>query len=140
MKPIKKIFTSDMSSFSNQDLIIAWLQPFKNIHQERPRKRGITCITITKEEPKEKNVYFVCFSLTFNFSIQIFMKFETFVHKIIPPTKFYKDPRKVVRARGENARTCDALQRFRSESKKSRKCVFRPFLNRHQEELFFSNF
>ena len=57
---------------------------------------------------------------------RIFMKFETYVHKIIPyhQLNFHKDPCKDARARGENARTCDALQRFRSESTKIKKMRF----------------
>ena len=45
---------------------------------------------------------------------QIFMKFETYVYKIVLDNQpnFHKDPCKDARARGENARTCDALQRF----------------------------
>ena len=68
------------------------------------------------------------------------MKFETYVNKIVlnHQPNFHKDPCKDARARGENASTCDALQRFRSESTKSRKYVFRPFLNRHQKKSFYS--
>ena len=57
---------------------------------------------------------------------RIFMKFETYVHKIILDHQltFHKDPCKDARARGENARTCDALQRFRSESTKIKKMSF----------------
>ena len=42
---------------------------------------------------------------------RIFMKFETYVHKIVlnHQPNFHKDPCKDARARGENARTCDAL-------------------------------
>ena len=57
---------------------------------------------------------------------QIFMKFETYVYKIVldHQPNFHKDPCKDARARGENARTCDALQRFRSESTKIKKMRF----------------
>ena len=57
---------------------------------------------------------------------QIFMKFETYAHKIVPDHQpnFYKDLCKDACARGENARTCDALQRFRSESTKIKKMRF----------------
>ena len=48
------------------------------------------------------------------------MKFKTYVHKIVldHQPNFHKDPCKDARARGENARTCDALQKFRNESTK----------------------
>ena len=52
---------------------------------------------------------------------RIFMKFETYVHKIVTD---HKDPCKDANARGENARTCDALQRFISESTKIEKMRF----------------
>ena len=41
---------------------------------------------------------------------------ETYVHKIVleHQPNFHKDPCKDARARVENARTCDALQKFRS--------------------------
>ena len=66
---------------------------------------------------------------TFNISsteAQIFMKFETYVHKIVlhHQPNFHKDPHKDARARGKNARTRDALQRFRSESTKIEKMRF----------------
>ena len=55
------------------------------------------------------------------------MKFETYVHKIVlnHQPNFHKDPLKDARARGENARTCDAL--FRSESTKIEKMRFSAF-------------
>ena len=37
---------------------------------------------------------------------------------------FHKDPCKNARTQGENGRTCDALQRFRSESTKIKKMRF----------------
>ena len=54
------------------------------------------------------------------------MKFETYIHKIIldHQLNFYKDPCKDARTGGENARTCDPLQRFRSESRKIKKMRF----------------
>ena len=54
------------------------------------------------------------------------MKFETYVHKIVldHQPNFHKDPCKDARARGENARTCDALQRFKSESTRIKKMRF----------------
>ena len=57
---------------------------------------------------------------------RIFMKFETYVHKIIldHQPNLYKDPCKDARARGETAHTCDALQRFRSESTNIKKMRF----------------
>ena len=57
---------------------------------------------------------------------RIFMKYETYVHKIIidQQLNFHKDLCKDARARDENARTCDALQRFRSESTKIKKMRF----------------
>ena len=57
---------------------------------------------------------------------RIFMKFETYVHKIIldHQLNFHKDPCKDARERGENARTCDALQTIRSESTKIKKMHF----------------
>ena len=57
---------------------------------------------------------------------RIFMKFETYVHKIVfdHQPNFHKDPCKDARARGENARTSDALQRFRSEATKIEKMRF----------------
>ena len=57
---------------------------------------------------------------------KIFMKFKTYVFKIVidHQPNFHKDPCKDARARGENARTCDALQRFRSESTKIKKMRF----------------
>ena len=57
---------------------------------------------------------------------RIFMKFETYVHKVVlnHQPNFHKDPCKDARARGENARTRDALQRFRSESTKIEKMPF----------------
>ena len=47
---------------------------------------------------------------------RIFMKFETYVHKIEldHQPNFHKYLCKFARARSENAHTCDALQRFRS--------------------------
>ena len=69
----------------------------------------------------------------------ILMKFETYVHKIVldHQLNFHKDPCKDACARGENACTCDALQRFRSESTKIKKMGFWPFWNRHQKKLFY---
>ena len=57
---------------------------------------------------------------------RIVMKFEIYVHKIIldPQLNVHKDPCKDARARCENERTCDALQRFRSESTKIMKMRF----------------
>ena len=54
------------------------------------------------------------------------MKFETYAHKIVPDHQlnFHKDPCKDARTRGENARTCDALQKFRYESTKIKKMRF----------------
>ena len=54
------------------------------------------------------------------------MTFETYVHTIVldHQPNFHKDPCKDARARGENVRTCDALQRFRSESTKIKKMRF----------------
>ena len=58
------------------------------------------------------------------------MKFETYVHKIVldHQPNFHKDPCKDpckdTRAQGENAHTCDALERFRSESSKIEKMHF----------------
>ena len=54
------------------------------------------------------------------------MKFETYVHKIVldHQPNFHKDPCKDARAQGENARTCDTLQRFRSEATKIKKMHF----------------
>ena len=42
---------------------------------------------------------------------RIFMKFETYVHKIVlnHQPNFHKDPCKDARAQDKNARTCDAL-------------------------------
>ena len=56
----------------------------------------------------------------------IFMKFETYVYKIVfdHQSNFHKDPCKDSRARGENACTSDALQRFRSEATKIEKMRF----------------
>jgi len=66
----------------------------------------------------------------------IFMKFETYVHKIVldHQPNFYKDPCKDARARGENARTCDAFQKFRNESTKIKKMRFSAIF-----ELTFTN-
>ena len=57
---------------------------------------------------------------------QIFMKFETFVHKIVidHQPNFHKDPFKDASAQCENACTCDALQKFRNESTKIKKKLF----------------
>ena len=57
---------------------------------------------------------------------EIFMKFESYVHKIVldHQPNFHKDPCKGARTRGKKARTCDALQRFRSESTKIKKIRF----------------
>ena len=54
------------------------------------------------------------------------MKFETYVHKIElnHQPNFHKGPCTDVRARGENAHTSDALQRFRSEATKIEKMRF----------------
>ena len=54
------------------------------------------------------------------------MKFETYVHKIVldHQPNFHIDPCKDTHAQGKNARTCDALQRFRSESTKIEKMRF----------------
>ena len=59
------------------------------------------------------------------------MKFETYVHKIVldHQPNFHKDPCKDARARDENMHTCDALQRFRSESTKIKKMRFSAFFN-----------
>ena len=56
----------------------------------------------------ESQFYFANISAT---EAQIFMKFETYVYKIVfdHQPNFHKDPCKDARARGENARTCDAL-------------------------------
>ena len=56
----------------------------------------------------------------------IFMKFETYVYKIVldHQPNFYKDPCKDACTQGKNARTCDALQRFRSETTKIKKMCF----------------
>ena len=54
------------------------------------------------------------------------MKFETYFHKIVldQQPNFHKDPCKDAHARDKNARTCDALKRFRSESTKIKKIRF----------------
>ena len=91
-------------------------------------------------EQKIKKIYdpwgimLTYFGHTSSMEARIFMKFETYLHKIVldPQPNFQKDPCKDARARGKNTRTCDALQRFRSESTKIKKMRFRPFLNRHQ--------
>ena len=56
----------------------------------------------------------------------IFMKFETYVHKIVldHQPNFHKDLCKDTHARDEFARSYDALQRFRSESTKIKKMRF----------------
>ena len=50
----------------------------------------------------------------------IFLKFDTSVHEIVldHQPNFHKDPCKDARARGENARTCEALH-FWIDTKKS---------------------
>ena len=57
---------------------------------------------------------------------RIFMKFETYIPKIVlnHQPNFHKDPCKDAQTRGENVRTCDALQRFRSKSTKIEKMRF----------------
>ena len=54
------------------------------------------------------------------------MKFETCVYKILldHQINFHENPCKAACARGKNARTCDALQRLRSESTKINKMRF----------------
>ena len=54
------------------------------------------------------------------------MKFKTYVNKIVLDRQLnsHKDPCKDARAQGENARTCNDLQRFRSESTKIKKMRF----------------
>ena len=63
-----------------------------------------------------KNACATYFGHISSMEAQIFLKFETYVHKIVldHQPNFHKDPH----ARGENARTRDALQRFRSDSTK----------------------
>ena len=57
---------------------------------------------------------------------RIFMQFETYVHKLVfdHQPNFHKDPCEDARARGKNVHTCDALQRFRSKSTKTKKMSF----------------
>ena len=57
---------------------------------------------------------------------RIFMKFEIYVHKIEldHQPNFHKDPFKDARAWDKTVRTCDALQKFRNESKKFKKMRF----------------
>ena len=73
-----------------------------------------------------KNACATYFGHISSMEARIFIKFETYVHKIIldHQLNFHKYPCKDARARGENARTCDALQRFRSESTKIKKMRF----------------
>ena len=54
------------------------------------------------------------------------MKFETYVHKKVldHQPNIHKDPCKDARTRGENARTCNALQKLRNESAKIKKMRF----------------
>ena len=58
-----------------------------------------------------KNAYATYFVHISSMETRIFMKFETYVHKIVfhHQPNFDKDPCKDARARGENVRTCDAL-------------------------------
>ena len=58
-----------------------------------------------------KNACATYFGHISSMEARIFMKFETYIHKIVPDHQpnFYKDPCKDARARGKNAGTCDAL-------------------------------
>ena len=73
-----------------------------------------------------KNACATYFGHISSMEARIFMKFETYVHKIVldHQPNFHKDPCKDARARGENVCTCEALQRFRSESTKIKKMRF----------------
>ena len=73
-----------------------------------------------------KNACATYFGQISSMEAQIFMKFETYVHKIVldHQPNFHKDPCKDARARGENKRTCDAIQKFRNESTKIKKMRF----------------
>ena len=81
---------------------------------------------LRRDQDKTKLTLRYIFCLISSMEARIFMKFETYVHKIVlhHQPNFHKDPRKDARARGENARTRDALQRFRSESTKIEKMRF----------------
>ena len=78
-----------------------------------------------------KNACATYFGHISSMEAQIFMKFETNVHKIVlaHQPNFHKDPCKYARVQGESAPTCDALQNSDPSQQKSRKCIFRPFLN-----------
>ena len=63
---------------------------------------------------------------SFDVFFLVHIHIDTCAHKIVGyhQPNFYKDPCKDARAQVENARTCDALQRFRSESTKIKKMRF----------------
>ena len=75
---------------------------------------------LRRDQDKTKLTLRYIFCLISSMEARIFMKFETYVHKIVldHQPNFHKDACKDARAQDENAHTCDALQR---------KCVFRPF-------------
>ena len=62
----------------------------------------------------------------FSTEARILMKYKAYAPEIVVyhQPNFHKDPCKDGRTRGKNARTCDALQRFRSESTKIKKMRF----------------
>ena len=73
---------------------------------------------------------------------RIFMKFETYDHKIVldHQPNFHKDPCKDEHTRGENARVCDALQRFRSESTKIKRMCFSASFEWTQKKVILFTF
>ena len=83
-------------------------------------------VILTLSRGGGKNACATYFGHISSMEARIFMKFETYVHKIVldHQPNFHRDPCKDARARGENARTCDALQRFRSETTKIKKMRF----------------
>ena len=72
----------------------------------------------------DKNACATYFGHISSMESRIFMKLD---HQ----PNFHKNPCKDARARGENARTCDALQRFRSESTKIQKMRFSAIFRFH---------
>ena len=80
-------------------------------------------LTLSRGGPELSATYFGHIS---SMEARIFIKFETKVHKVVlnHQPNFHEDLCKDARARGENAKTCDALQRFRSKSTKIKKMRF----------------
>ena len=68
------------------------------------------------------------------------MKFETYVHKIVLDHQPNFHVQRCERTRQKKRALAMPYKDSDPSQQKSRKCVFRPFLNRHQKKLFYSLF